>query len=431
MKKYLKTLLLSLVLLPVFAIFVGCSLTPNDEDPNAPVEITADMVSLSYYSVVYDGNEKLPNVSITYNNETFDATSYATYENNLNAGTATVTITAPEENEYNLTGSITKNFTIEKAKTYVSNLEQLNNAIIETDANHIIVLSNNISSQVKQGYIQPVLICPETKHYEDVTIDLNGYEIQTEVWIVKEYFEFYDTKNDEYVICGKGVKHTTTNTANITIKNSKPTGYIGIPAQNYTGVDYGIILKMNDGFTVNLENIKSYGYDGGIYSNGNYEGNSTVTATNCHFEGVNKEDAAVGTYLAANNTYNFENCTFKGYTSYYTKSGLHNLKNCTFTTKGNYVAKSFYGNGCIPTGSAIVLDSSEGYKPTLVIHLYGGNFNLYDSKAYSIEEFSTYNTNVTPYARIYVHVNYFDNINTVSNDCAYENRNAIVWTTEL
>ena len=28
---------------------------------------------------------------------------------------------------------------------------------------------------------------------------------------------------------------------------------------------------------------------------------------------------------------------------------------------------------------SVILDSSETYKPTLVIHLYGGNFNLYDS----------------------------------------------------
>lgn len=430
MKKYLKTLLLSLVLLPVFAIFVGCSLTPNDDETNTPVEITSDMVSLSYYSVVYDGNEKLPGVSITYNGETFDATSYATYENNINAGTATVTITAPEENEYNLTGSITKNFTIQKQKIKVETLAELNQAIIDTDANHEIVLRNNISSEVKQGYIQPVLICPETKHYEDVTIDLNGYEIQTEVWIVKDYNKYYDAQKDEYVICGKGEKHTTTNTANVTFKNSKTTGYIGMPAQNYIGVDYGIILKINNGFTVTLNNIKSYGYSAGIYSNGNYEGDSTVTATNCHFEGIEKV-GSLGAYLAANNTYNFENCSFKGYTSYYAKSGTHNLKTCAYTTIGNYAAKSFNGNGCIPTGSAIIADSSEGYKQTLVIHLYGGNFNLYDSKAYSIEEFSTYKTSVTPYATIYVHVNYFDNIQTIANDCAYENKGAIVWTTEL
>ena len=75
-------------------------------------DITASLSSTTY---VYDGTAKEPTVSVKDGTKTLTAgTDYTvSYSNNINAGTATVTITM----KGNYSGTITKNFTIERAKT--------------------------------------------------------------------------------------------------------------------------------------------------------------------------------------------------------------------------------------------------------------------------------------------------------------------------
>lgn len=78
----------------------------------APKEITAFALSASSY--VYDGSEKKPTVTVTYSNTTVPSSEYTvSYTNNINAGTATVTLTDKEGGNFNIHGS--KTFTITKA----------------------------------------------------------------------------------------------------------------------------------------------------------------------------------------------------------------------------------------------------------------------------------------------------------------------------
>ncbi len=71
--------------------------------------LTSSMVSLSATSFVYDGAAKEPSVSFTDANVT--SSDYTiSYANNVNPGTATVTITGKS----NYTGTVTKTFTIEE-----------------------------------------------------------------------------------------------------------------------------------------------------------------------------------------------------------------------------------------------------------------------------------------------------------------------------
>lgn len=268
----------------------------------------------------------------------------------------------------------------------VDTLEEINNAIKTTDSKHIIKLVGNIVvEEVVSGYIQPVLIFPEEKNYENVTIDLNGYDIQTEVVIAQE---IYRDSNGKYVGFRNGTKVTTENIANVNIINSKTTGIIG--SQTNTSIDYPITLRINNGCTVNLKNLNTYGNSAGIYSNGNYEGTSVVTAENCNFECVCDSDGA-GAYLVSNITTNFDNCEFVGYSAYYTKSGTHNLTNCTFTANGtDYVyPPEHYNSGFSSNASALVIDSAEGYINTLIVNVYGGTFSTVADGAKDIQEFKT------------------------------------------
>lgn len=78
----------------------------------APREITS--FSLSQSSFVYDSTEKKPVVTVTYNNATIPSSDYTvSYTNNINAGTATVTLTDKEGGNFIISGS--KTFTITKA----------------------------------------------------------------------------------------------------------------------------------------------------------------------------------------------------------------------------------------------------------------------------------------------------------------------------
>lgn len=78
----------------------------------APREITT--FSISPTSYIYDGSEKKPAVTVTYNNTTVPSNEYTvSYTNNINVGTATVTLSDKNGGNYNIHGN--KTFTITKA----------------------------------------------------------------------------------------------------------------------------------------------------------------------------------------------------------------------------------------------------------------------------------------------------------------------------
>ena len=75
-------------------------------------------VTLATTTYTYDGTAKEPAVTVKDGSTTLTLNTYYTvsYSNNVNAGTATITITM----KGNYSGTITKNFTIERAKTAVA-----------------------------------------------------------------------------------------------------------------------------------------------------------------------------------------------------------------------------------------------------------------------------------------------------------------------
>ncbi len=87
-------------------------------DMTETVDISGSTVSLSTTSYTYNGSAKKPTVTVTCNDTTLvSGTDYTvSYSNNTNAGTATVTVTG----QGNYTGTVTKNFTINKASQTVS-----------------------------------------------------------------------------------------------------------------------------------------------------------------------------------------------------------------------------------------------------------------------------------------------------------------------
>ncbi|MBR1629927.1 MAG: fibronectin type III domain-containing protein [Lachnospiraceae bacterium] len=90
---------------------------PDDGDggdeTNDPIDIASAQISIGSYSKVFDGKEKTPSLTVKVNGATLrENTDYSVeYDNNVDAGTATVAITG--EGDYE--GEATASFSIEKA----------------------------------------------------------------------------------------------------------------------------------------------------------------------------------------------------------------------------------------------------------------------------------------------------------------------------
>ena len=85
----------------------------GDDEANDPTDIASAQISIGSYSKVFDGKEKTPSLTVKVDGKTLvENTDYSVeYENNIDAGTATVTITG--EGDYE--GEATASFSIEKA----------------------------------------------------------------------------------------------------------------------------------------------------------------------------------------------------------------------------------------------------------------------------------------------------------------------------
>lgn len=228
------------------------------------------------------------------------------------------------------------------------------------------------------------------------TLDLAGHTLGMEIDVIGDYGTT-QMENGRY----KKYDHSI----DITFTDSSETksGRIGIDNSDCW---YGFLIQGGDNINLTLDGITSQAFYGGIYSNGASLGGGTVTARNCTFTGAGN-DESVGSYLATNHTYNFENCKFTGDSGYYTKSGTHVLKNCTFTGTGTYRAPNYNGNGADPTGSAVVIDSAKNYTQKLDVTIDGGTFN--STYGYDVEECSTTTD-----------LNYCENLTLIGVDIAAE-----------
>ncbi len=256
---------------------------------------------------------------------------------------------------------------------YVSTFAELRTAIDNATANTTIILTKDLTHDTYVSSSHDFRILSKNKE-QKFTIDLNGKILGCELDIVSAFKDTND--NNKWKEYNYNV--------DVTIINSAPaTGYIG--SKTASDLYYGIMTYGYDNLKLKLTNVKCYGYYAGIYTNGIFHDlGAKITATNCEFKGFNISDS-MGTYLAAQFTYNFTDCKFIGGTAYYTKSGDHTLNNCTLTATGAYLAPNYNGNGAEGTGSAIMFDCSSGnYGQYLKALINGGTFT--SANGYAIEQ---------------------------------------------
>jgi hypothetical protein len=137
-----------------------------------PVEITSDMITLSADSFVCDGTPKEPTVTVKYNNETLvsGADYTVTYSNNVNAGTASATVTgiAP------FRGSVTINYTITEKLHPIGSKETVSDNVYEITDDTSVSYSGTTSGKKTQTIPSSVDI--DGKSYTVTTIEKDAFK---------------------------------------------------------------------------------------------------------------------------------------------------------------------------------------------------------------------------------------------------------------
>lgn len=216
-----------------------------------------------------------------------------------------------------------------------------------------------------------LLISNESKN---VTLDLNGYNIIGHVAISTD-----GTENLNFIL--------TNNSAQ--------------PSKILYNQKVGVAVKGNEKVDVKISNIE-------IVADNSNENTTTVgfmtyktmSGAKVAFENCNIS-GTYATVLLANDEYNFTNCTLSGTNvGYYAKTGTHTILNSTISATAEYIAPQYSTEGVLASGSAIVIDSCEGYDKTLVVNV--NNSVIESVNGYGIEEVATASSeeNIEIYALI-------------------------------
>lgn len=229
-----------------------------------------------------------------------------------------------------------------------------------------------------------------------MTIDLNGHTITF------AYQKYIKLVGGNLEITGKGTMlEVEPYFAPVIIKGSEnkdDTDYstltVGkdVTLKGWSGIfidQIGGTNKIKDsyGVTVNVYGtavglVDSDGSNGsGIYVNGNIKHKENCPIVNI-YKGANISAKGFGIYAAGYSKYNITGATIEGVEGGIgIKSGVFNIKDTKVIGTGNKADGSFNNNGINSTGSAIQIESNNGYAGGINITIDGGSFESKESYA--------------------------------------------------
>lgn len=358
MKKYLKSVLIALVLLPALLVFSACG---KKQEEDTRTELASSHIVLEYESYEYNGEAVEPNVSVVVGTKTIGTDNYTVeYTDNNQVGKATVKVTAKDSSK-EIKGSASTTFEIVEHIAKVADYDELINAIRNSEQQ--IRLTQNIAKQTIENRNQVYIFAGSSSSNAipknlDFELDLDGYIIENPIYIDN---------------CSDGGDFTVS----VKIKNGTVlvTGEQGEETPNYA-----ILVSGNADLNVVLEKLTVQAPDCAILTDKDYSG-ATLTANECEFSATG-ENIAVGTSLSADYNYNFNSSTFNGKTAYSFEAGTHTLNDCKFYADGD-TSVAPENN----TSSAIVLfteTSEEAVETTITIVINGGIIE--SQKGYAFEE---------------------------------------------
>lgn len=243
--------------------------------PKKPVNISTLSVALASGSIVYDGTEKQPAVSIADGSTLLQPNKDYTvvYENNTNAGTATVYVYG--ENDY--CGTATMSFTIEKAtpafsykksytKTYGEASFDLGVSVLDGESSELtykssapktVSVSNGYVSIQKTGVATITVETPETDNYKagKITIEVKVRPGNTKVSLSSTGKKLNIKWNKIAEASGYEIQYSTSSS----FKNVKT---VKITSQKTTSKTINKGLKKGKKYYVRVRSYKSANVDG-------------------------------------------------------------------------------------------------------------------------------------------------------------------------
>lgn len=222
-----------------------------------------------------------------------------------------------------------------------------------------------------------------------VNINLNGNDITAPSKV-------FEVEGGFLTITGKGtVKETEPNYGAIMVKGkNEPTN------ETYTGVSIGkdVTLEGWSGIFINHKSSKAYGvninFDGkinaindtaggtgiGIYVNGNIANKENAPVVNIS-DTAQITSTGNGIYIAGNSTFNIKKADISGAESGIgIKSGTLNINGATVAGTGKDATPTEgYNNGIKASGTAIQIESNNGYPGDMNININSGTFKSKNS----------------------------------------------------
>ena len=268
--------------------------------------LTNDNVELTYSSYVYRGYEIKPEVTVTFNNSTLkENVDYTvSYSNNINAGTAKVTVTGI--GDYN--GTVTKTFNISKRSLTDASIK-VNDNISNTVDGYYSYNGSTTTPTLESG-IKLTNTTDNTTHFKtinlvagtDYTISMNGTRFNNRIL--------------DITITGKG-NYTGSVDTSVAIKYTPATTNIstctatfGTTSYTYDGTAKTPTVTVKNG-TTTLKNGTDYTVS---YSNNINSGTATVTITGKgNYTGtlsktftINKKDISTATITLSQTSYEYD-----------------------------------------------------------------------------------------------------------------------------
>ena len=249
--------------------------------------------------------------------------------------------------------------------------DTLEEAILAAGPNETIVLANDVS-------LNETI---EIKKTVNINLNNNTIEATEKVFLVQ---------GGSLNLSGKGkIIETSPNYGAIMLKGSEDAnnkkystvtidkdiileGWSGIFINQNNGKAYGVVVNMNG--TIKAVNDTSGSAGAGIYVNGNIKHEDNAPIINIG-NSANITSTGNGIYAAGYAIYNIDGAYISGNQSGLgIKSGVFNIKNSTIISNGeDKTPTNSNNNGINASGTAIQIESNNGYKGNIEINIDSGN----------------------------------------------------------
>ncbi len=215
---------------------------------------------------------------------------------------------------------------------------------------------------------------------KDITLDLNGKTITSNS--SARWAFAVETSGVTFTIddtaTGGTIKSARDDNSNVIIVSA---GELVVKDGTLENNWYVVYVSQSGTATIEGGTLKSkvacaLSTNGSSIGDEDYSGNAVMNVKGGHL--ISKEDVAI--YVPAG-TLNVSDGTIEGRTAIYVKSGTTSITDGTIKGTGEKKGYQYVGDGCVPTGDAVVIDACGYPNGDPAIEISGGNFESTNASA--------------------------------------------------